>query len=307
MAKKRRVTSLKDVRTHEVSLVESGANLKRRFPIMKAARGNTMKMEDILVEVLKAEGRSEAIAKLEEDMEKMELPEDAKAAISAAMKLLESFSDMMPVSDALQALRTANGEKVEVEIEASEEEEAEKAEHEDEEMKKEDEEEELKKSLGELPDAARAAVEALWKSNRELVEKSQKLESELGQELAKRERGEFIAKSEKSLCNIPGHSLEEVCDLVLEAKARDEDFGARIEKALTAASNGMKGGATLVEAGSNAPVEAPGDAWGRIQQLAQEEIQKSQGKMDMPVAIAKAIQTNPKLYAEYQAERVKKA
>jgi hypothetical protein len=301
MAKKRRVTSLKDVRTHEVSLVESGANLKRRFPIMKAARGNTMKMEDILVEVLKAEGRSEAIAKLEEDMEKMELPEDAKAAISAAMKLLESFSDMMPVSDALQALRTANGEKVEVEIEASEEEEAEKAEHEDEEMKKEDEEEELKKSLGELPDAARAAVEALWKSNRELVEKSQKLESELGQELAKRERSEFIAKSEKSLCNVPGHSLEEVCDLVLEAKARDADFGARIEKALTAASNGMKGGATLVEAGSNAPVEAPSDAWERIQQLANEEVQKSGGSMAS--AIAKTIQTNPALYAEYSAKR----
>lgn len=301
MAKKRRVTSLKDVRTHEVSLVESGANLKRRFPIMKAARGNTMKMENILIEVLKAEGRSEAIAKLEEDMEKMELPEDAKAAISAAMKLLESFSDMMPVSDALQALRTANGEKVEVEIEASEEEEAEKAEHEDEEMKKEDEEEELKKSLGELPDAARAAVEALWKSNRELVEKSQKLESELGQELAKRERGEFIAKSEKSLCNVPGHSLEEVCDLVLEAKARDADFGARIEKALTAASNGMKGGATLVEAGSNAPVEAPSDAWERIQQLANEEVQKSGGSMAS--AIAKTIQTNPALYAEYSAKR----
>ena len=301
MAKKRRVTSLKDVRTHEVSLVESGANLKRRFPIMKAARGNTMKMENILVEVLKAEGRSEAIAKLEEDMEKMELPEDVKAAISAAMKLLESFSDMMPVSDALQALRTANGEKVEVEIEASEEEEAEKAEHEDEEMKKEDEEEELKKSLGELPDAARAAVEALWKSNRELVEKSQKLESELGQELAKRERGEFIAKSEKSLCNVPGHSLEEVCDLVLEAKARDADFGARIEKALTAASNGMKGGATLVEAGSNAPVEAPSDAWERIQQLANEEVQKSGGSMAS--AIAKTIQTNPALYAEYSAKR----
>ena len=301
MAKKRRVTSLKDVRTHEVSLVESGANLKRRFPIMKAARGNTMKMENILVEVLKAEGRSEAIAKLEEDMEKMELPEDAKAAISAAMKLLESFSDMMPVSDALQALRTANGEKVEVEIEASEEEEAEKAEHEDEEMKKEDEEEELKKSLGELPDAARAAVEALWKSNRELVEKSQKLESELGQELAKRERSEFIAKSEKSLCNVPGHSLEEVCDLVLEAKARDADFGARIEKALTAASNGMKGGATLVEAGSNAPVEASGDAWERIQQLANEEVQKSGGSMAS--AIAKTIQTNPALYAEYSAKR----
>ena len=55
MAKKRRVTSLKDVRTHEVSLVESGANLKRRFSLMKSARGNEMKMEQILVEVLKAE------------------------------------------------------------------------------------------------------------------------------------------------------------------------------------------------------------------------------------------------------------
>ena len=170
-----------------------------------------------------------------------------------------------------------------------------------EEEEKEDEEEELKKSLGELPDAARAAVEALWKSNRELVEKSQKLESELGQELAKRERGEFIAKSEKSLCNVPGHSLEEVCDLVLEAKARDEDFGARIEKALTAASNGMKGGATLVEAGSNAPVEAPGDAWERIQQLANEEVKKSGGSMAS--AIAQTIQTNPAPYAEYSAKR----
>ena len=307
MAKKRRVTSLKDVRTHEVSLVESGANLKRRFPLMKSARGNTMKMEEILVEVLKAEGRSEAIAKLDEEMEKMEMPEDAKAAISAAMKLLESFSDMMPVKDAISALRMANGEEVEKPYHYDKEkEEAEKADEDDkmekeDEMKKEDEEDKLKKSLGDLPEAARAAVEALWKSNRDLVEKSQKLESELGQELAKRERGEFIAKNEKSLCNVPGHSLEEICDLVLEAKARDEDFGARIEKALTAASNGMKGGATLVEAGSNAPVEASGDAWERIQQLATEEVEKSGGSMAS--AIAKTIQTNPALYAEYSAKR----
>ena len=307
MAKKRRVTSLKDVRTHEVSLVESGANLKRRFPLMKSARGETMKMEEILVEVLKAEGRSEAIQKLEDEMEKMEMPEDAKAAISAAMKLLESFSDMMPVKDAINALKTANGEEVEKPYHTDKEkDEAEKAEEDDkmekeDEMKKEDEEDKLKKSLGDLPEAARAAVEALWKSNRELVEKSQKLESELGQELAKRERGEFIAKNEKSLCNVPGHSLEEVCDLVLEAKARDERFGARIEKALTAASNGMKGGATLVEAGSNAPVEVSGDAWERIQQLATEEVEKSGGSMAS--AIAKTIQTNPALYAEYSAKR----
>ena len=321
MAKKRRVTSLKDVKTHEVSLVESGANMKRRFPIMKTARGNTMNMEEILVEVLKAEGRSEAIQKLEDDMEKMEMPEDAKAAISAAMKLLESFSDMMSVKDALKALRMANGEEVEKPYhtdkekdeadkakhdedaeKAKHDDDAEKGAHKDDEDKMKKEEEKLKKSLDELPEAARAAVEALWKSNRELVEKSQKLENELGQELAKRERTEFIAKSEKSLCNVPGHSLEEVCDLVLEAKARDEDFGARIEKALTAASNGMKGGATLVEAGSNTAVDAaPSDAWERIQQLAKAEVDRAGGSMAS--AIAKTIQTNPSLYAEYSAKR----
>lgn len=315
MANKRRVTSLKDVKTHEVSLVESGANLKRRFPIMKTAQGNQMKMEEILVEVLKAEGRSEALAKLEDNMEKMDMPEDAKAAISAAMKLLESFSDMMSVKDALQALRTANGEEIEKPYHTDKEkDEAEKGAHEededeaekgahkdDEKMKKEDDEEKLKKSLGDLPEAARAAVEALWKSNRDLVEKSQKLETELGQELAKRERTEFIAKSEKALCNIPGHSLDQVCDLVLEAKARDEDFGARIEKALTAASNGMKGGATLVEAGSNAAPPTSTDAWSKIQELAKQEAERS--GTSMASAIAKTIQTNPALYAEYSVER----
>ena len=119
--------------------------------------------------------------------------------------------------------------------------------------------------------------------------------------MAKRERTEFIAKSEQALCNIPGHSLDQVCDLVLEAKARDEDFGARIEKALTAASNGMKGGATLVEAGSNAAPPTATDAWGKIQELAKQEVERS--GTSMASAIAKTIQTNPALYAEYSEKR----
>ena len=214
--KTRRITSLKDVKTLEVSLVERGANLKRRFHLMKA-RGETM--GEILIEVLKAEGQSEAVQKLE-GMLKEEMPEDAKAAILAAMKLLEAFSDIMPVGDALAALGGASGEEVEAaEEEPDEEDEAEKMEEED---------DELKKTLDNLPPAAQAAIDAIWKDREELVAKSAELEKSLGEEIAKRSRREYLGKAEKTLCNIPGHSLDEVVDLMIEVKATNEELGARV-------------------------------------------------------------------------------
>ena len=288
---KRRITSLKDVKTLEVSLVERGANLKRRFHFMKA-RGDTM--GEILVEVLKAEGQSEAVLKLE-GMLKEEMPEDAKAAIMAAMKLLEAFSDIMPVGDALAALGGASGE--EVEVEAAEEP------AEDEAEKMEEEDEELKKTLDNLPPAAQAAIDAIWKDREELVAKSAELEKSLGEEIAKRSRREYLAKAEKSLCNIPGHSLEEVVDLMIEVKATNEELGARVEKALESSSAALQGGALLVEAGRSVPDTSGGDPWAKIQKIAKSEVEKSAGSLTMPQAIAKTIQTNPALYAEYNEER----
>ena len=295
---KRRITALKDVRTLEVSLVEAGANMKKRFPIMKS---RSDQMDEILVEVLKAEGQSDAVEKLE-SLLKMEMPEDAKKAVMAAMKLLEAYSDMMPVGEALAALRSASGEEPEpepeeVKVEAAEEmeEEAEKEEESD--------EEKLMKSLGDLPEAAKGAMEAIWKRNEELAKKLEDRESELGVEIAKRARREYLAKAEKTLCNIPGHSLEQVVDLMIDVKARDADLGSRVEKALEAASAAMQGGPLLVEAGRNVPDMSAGDPWSRIQQIAKSEVEASGGKLKMPAAIAKAIQTNPALYQEYNEQR----
>ena len=295
---KRRITALKDVRTLEVSLVEAGANMKKRFPIMKS---RSDQMDEILVEVLKAEGQSDAVEKLE-SLLKMEMPEDAKKAVMAAMKLLEAYSDMMPVGEALAALRSASGEEPEpepeeVKVEAAEEmeEEAEKEEESD--------EEKLMKSLGDLPEAAKGAMEAIWKRNEELAKKLEDRESELGVEIAKRARREYLAKAEKTLCNIPGHSLEQVVDLMIDVKARDADLGSRVEKALEAASAAMQGGPLLVEAGRNVPDMSAGDPWARIQQIAKSEVEASGGKLKMPAAIAKTIQTNPALYSEYNEQR----
>ena len=301
MGKKRRITALKDVKTLEVSLVESGANLKTRFPVRKSTGD---KMDQILVEVLKAEGKSDAVAKLEEIL-KAEMPEDAKNAVMAAMKLLEAYSDMMPVGEALSALRSASGEKpepkeaMEEEAEKAEEEEAKKEEEEQKKM----EEEELKKSLASLPKSAQAAIDAIWKSNQALVNKSEKLEKELGVEIAKRSRREYLAKAETTLCNIPGHTLDQVVDLMIDVKARDESLGARVEKALEAASAALQGGPLLVEAGRNVPEMGAVDPWSKIQAIAKSEVETSGGKLTMPAAIAKAIQTNPALYAEYNAKR----
>lgn len=308
--RRRKITSLKEVRTDEVSLVESGANLKGRFPLMKSAKGKTM--EEILVNVLKAEGRSEAVAKLEEMMDKEDLPEDAKTAVMAAMKLLESFSDMVPVGDALRALRSASGEAEETtedeveagyeekaehedEAEKMKEDEAEKAEHEDE-MDK-DEDEELKKSLAALPVEAKSVVTNLWKSNREL-------RNQLGDEIAKRERRDYVAKAKGKLCNIPGHTVDQIVDIVLEAKSRNADLGAKVEKALEAASNGMKGGALLVEVGTSAAESelANGDPMHRVEALAK-SLRKDDPSMTVQKAIAKVLIENPKLHREYDAYR----
>jgi len=294
---KRRITALKDVKTLEVSLVEAGANMKKRFPIMKS---RSDQMDEILVEVLKAEGQSEAVEKLTSIL-KEEMPEDAKNAVMAAMKLLEAYSDMMPVGEALAALRSASGEEEEAD-KAEMEEAAEKMEEEAEKAD-ESEEEKLMKSLGDLPASAQNAMQAIWKRSEELAKKLEDREKELGEEIAKRARREYLAKAETTLCNIPGHSLEEVVDLMIDIKARDTEFGGRVEKALEAASAALQGGPLLVEAGRNVPEMNAGDPWAKIQQIAKSEVETSGGKLTMPAAIAKAIQTNPALYQEYNEQR----
>ena len=295
MKKKRRITSLKDVKTLEVSLVEAGANLKRRFPITKS-KGH--EMNQVLIDVLKADGQSEAVTKLE-GLLKEEMPAEAREAIVSAMKLLEAYSDMTPVSDALDALRAA---AVEEGVEEAEEVEEEKA---AELVSEQKAEEDLKKSLDTLPTAARAAIDAIWKAKEELTAKSEKLEKDLGEEIAKRSRREYLAKAEKTLCNIPGHSLEEVVDLMIAIRATDADLGTKVEKALEASSAALQGGPLLVEAGRNVPAMDTQAPWAAIQKMARQEVETSGGTLTMPAAIAKTIQTNPKLYAEYNSDRSK--
>ena len=58
----------------------------------------------------------------------------------------------------------------------------------DDEAKKMKDEEELKKSLGDLPESAQKAMQAIWKRSEELAKKLEDRERELGVEIAKRAR-----------------------------------------------------------------------------------------------------------------------
>lgn len=288
------ITKLLELDTHEVSLVESGANLKRRFPVMKALGGE--EMHAVLIDILKAEGETEAMSKLDEMLNK-ELPEDAKAAVMGAMKLLESFSDVMGVKDALQALASASGsELVEKPEHYDKEDEAEKAEHEEadkaEEEAEKSDEEEIAKSLESLPEAARGNIEQLFKSHRELVAKAAKLEADLGKAEAEKQRTAYITKAKETLKAIPGHDAEAMTDIILKAKALDEGFGEQVEKAFEACSSALSN-SVLAEVGSDV-AEVNSDPFSKIEHIAK-GLMAEDPNLSKPQAITKALVMNKDL------------
>jgi hypothetical protein len=253
-------------------------------------------MHAVLIDILKAEGETEAMSKLDEMLNK-ELPEDAKAAVMGAMKLLESFSDVLGVKDALQALASASGsELVEKPEHYDKEDEAEKAEHEEadkaEEEAEKSDEEEIAKSLESLPEAARGNIEQLFKSHRELVAKAAKLEADLGKAEAEKQRTAYITKAKETLKAIPGHDAEAMTDIILKAKALDEGFGEQVEKAFEACSSALSN-SVLAEVGSDV-AEVNSDPFSKIERIAK-GLMAEDPNLSKPQAITKALVMNKDL------------
>ena len=124
------ITALTDVETLEVSLVPEGANLKKRFPILKSSE---TQMSDILHAVIDAPSSEDT--KFDQVVKSSALGENAEAAeaLKGAMKILNAYSDSISPADALGVLAEGFGvQKAEYkkaeEEEDEEEDEAEKAE-----------------------------------------------------------------------------------------------------------------------------------------------------------------------------------
>ena len=99
------LTALTELETVEVSLVPKGANLKKRFPIMKRNEENSM--SDILHAVIDAHTSEDS--HFENVIKSAELSEEAGQAIKGAMKILSAYADQVPTEQALDVVSSGLG------------------------------------------------------------------------------------------------------------------------------------------------------------------------------------------------------
>ena len=166
------ITALTELETVEVSLVPAGANLKKRFPIMK--KNEDSSMSDILHAVIDAQTSEES--HFDSVVKSAELSEEAAAAVKGAMKILNAYSDMIPTEQALAVVSEGLG--------VQKAEEASKAEHED------DEDDEEKKEVKELSEMITESEKGEHK------EDAEKMDHEDDEDKAKKEDDEDKAKKE---------------------------------------------------------------------------------------------------------------
>ena len=94
------ITALTELETVEVSLVPAGANLKKRFPIMK--RNEDSSMSDILHAVIDAQTSEDS--HFENVVKSADLSEEAALAVKGAMKILNAYADTIPADQALSVI-----------------------------------------------------------------------------------------------------------------------------------------------------------------------------------------------------------
>ena len=298
------ITALTDVETLEVSLVPEGANLKKRFPVLKSSE---TKMSDILHAVIDAPSSEDT--KFDQVVKSSALGENAEAAeaIKGAMKILNAYSDSISPADALGVLAEGFGvQKAEYKKAEEEEEDAEKAsefeEGKESEGTKLSDEGEIEKSLEALPANARKQITALWKSNREHVAKSEKLEKALKVERDERLRKEFVEKAKTDFPYVPGKSSEEVGLMLKSLHVLAPKIAEDIEGIFKSVSATIEKAGLLQELGSGMTNRGDGaSAYAKLDGMARESVSKSGGSYAK--AFETVMQNNPELYSQYLDEQ----
>ena len=334
------ITALTDLETVEVSLVPAGANLKKRFPIMK--RDEDSSMSDILHAVIDAQTSDES--HFDKVAKSANLSEEAAAAVKGAMKILNAYSDMIPAEQALAVVSEGLGVKKATEFEEGKESEGAKLSDEEEDEEEEevkelsemitesekatefeegkesegttiaDEEEDeaekakkenpdsLQKSLDALDPAIREQVTALWKSQKEAIAKADKLEKSLAKERDERVRKEFISKAQTEFRFVPGKSPEELGLMLKSLYAMDSQIAKDIEGIFKSVSAMVEKGDLLDELGSSMTGEAAsGSAYSKLDNIAKSRVAKSDESYAK--AFEKSMRENPVIYTDYLNEQ----
>lgn len=227
-----KITELTELKALEVSLVDAGANKKKRFPIFK----QELDMDEILKAVLETEVDEEA--KLGEWLEKAKLSDKGKAAVTSVLRMLSAYKDELP-KDVLDALAATVGyDKAKAKKEEPKKEEDEEMTEEKKEVKKE----EMDPEVAAVMKAQATEMEAL-KAQNEQITKALRAETDA------RKLMEWTAKAEQELSHYPGKSAKELGLMLKTAEDKDPEFAKQQFEVLKSASVAFAASPILKEAG----------------------------------------------------------
>jgi len=289
---------LTNFEAREVSLVDKGANKKKRFSVYKS-EGNDMpeEMLELIVDVLKTEDESDNYEELLKEMS-----EKGRGAARAAMKILNAFKGEMP-EGLMEKLMEAGGMK-----KKPMEDEMKKSCASDEEQKSEDT---VSKNLESLPEDVQAIVnKALEASNKEMeaVKKANEdLLKALQVEKDARRKREWTEKAENSLAKYPD-STENLVATLMELEDVKPELAEKQFELLKKAADAMSNSTLLKEFGSNASPESGQDAYSKLEAMAKGFVEKSaDAKMTFEQAFDIVCQREVELYSEYLNDNPKQS
>lgn len=269
------VTMLGSLYTAELSLVRRGAN-NRRFAVTK---GMDMEFNEVLQSVLatEAEGEDKLVATLKSSG----MDEDGVAAAVAQYRLQHGFKDKVS-KDAFAVVAKAAGYET------------------------------VKKAEPPAPPAGSKPVgmppemEAVWKSQQDAIasanERSDKLERQLEAVQKDARRKDYVAKCQREFAHVPGMTAEQMAEMLLQAEAVGKEFAENLEKQWTATAEAVKKSALLRSGGVTGASPSGGSAWGKMEAMAKELVQKSAGELTSAKAMDQVMSSNPDLYQAYLQE-----
>lgn len=302
------INALTDVQTLELSLVKRGKN-RKRFALSKSEDDGVSDDDHSTdeMEILKSvvETPLEDESKLEELFKQQKLSPKAQSAVKGALRILSGFKDELP-KDVLSMLANLagypsptgkimdEGKNKDKEVVAKTEPVASPPAA----IRKED----GSINLEAVPEEMRGAIQALWKDQADAIKKSEQLEVVLKEERNVRLKKEYIEKAERDFSHVPG-THEDLGILLKQLHEDNEDSANKVEAVLKAAGEQIAQGALFEQLGSGDPRNAAGgSAWSKIEKMADEVAGKNDG-MTHEQAVTKVIETNPRLYDEYEAEK----
>lgn len=290
------LTELSNFPPEEVSLVDKGANKKPRFPIVKELGMD----QEILKAVLETPADEET--DLEEWVKKADLSDKGNSAVKGIARLLNGFRDELP-EDVMSVLTKAAGFK------APEDKEKKKKEkpypEEEEEMSEEKKVKKEETPSDVQPVENHEAVLKAYKTELDALKaQNEAVEKALKEERDQRVLASWVQKAKEDLSYL-SETPEELGTTLKDLAEVKKEMADKHFEQLKKASDAIKNSEIFEEKGlAGHGIVKADSAWGKIEQIANGFVEKSDYEMTEAQAINKALFTEKgkKLYEQYLDE-----